>query len=314
MSDTISALSAFNILQFSLSQGLGIKTDTSATSSSGVAESETISTKFIDTPLQESDEENLLSHTDSISLLGKLFSEAAATINSSTSTDLDKTTAFAEVARYSTLARYGDQPDVVAKAPQVEALEKAFYQATAGSSFINTAVQMADATSLPANATATEKQLYDIIQNIRSPANLDTAVYTLSETTGSAVAASETGAGASEEVSFTYGMTRTEVENAQVIPDYVDTAAAGRTKIVTTSATETKTEQVTASVQQTDSGKITTPSTDNTADNTAKTLFEANAQDHLSVEQQIVDVLFGGNSRKQEKTGLMSGTDKTAIN
>ncbi|MFT8896520.1 MAG: hypothetical protein ABF968_06095 [Acetobacter sp.] len=311
MSDRISAISAFSIIQFGLSQGLGVKTDTLASSSSGVAESQTISSVFNDISLVATDEENLLSHTNSISLLGKMFSSAAETINSSTATDGAKIDAFADVAWYSTLARYGSQPDVVAKAPQVEALEKAFYAATGNSSFIQSAVQMADATSLPANATATEKQLYSVIQGIRNPDNFETVDYTLSEASGSAVAASNTGAAASKEVSFTYGMTRTEVENAQVIPDYVDTAAAGRTKVVITSATETKTEQVTDSAEQTDTSNGKTQPAGNTANVTEKALSEVNMSDHLSVEEQIVDVLFG-NAEKEKESGLKSGADNTS--
>lgn len=311
MSDRISALTAFNILQFGLSQGLGVKTNSLVSSSSGVAESQTISAVGNDTSLQETDEENLLSHTNSISLLGKLFSSAAETINSSTATDAAKIDAFADVAWYSTLARYGSQPDVVAKAPQVEALEKAFYAATGNSSFIQSAVQMADATSLPENATATEKQLYSVIQGIRNPDNFEIVDYTLSETSGSAVAASNTGTAASKEVSFTYGMTRTEVENAQVIPDYVDTAAADRTRIVITSATETKTGQVTESAEQTDNSKDTTQSARNIANVTEKALSEANVNDHLSVEEQIVDVLFG-NAEKEKKSGITSDADNTS--
>ncbi|MFT9387467.1 hypothetical protein [Acetobacter sp.] len=186
-----------------------------------------------------------------IDQIASLFSASAATITDSTSTEAEKIAAFAQVAQISATARYSTDPRTMQNAGRIAALEKAFYAATGNTAFIRTAVAMADATSLPAGATSLETGLYTAIQSLRNPDNFATTSYSTTERIDS-ISTSQTRAGITSStgalsasvtttdisVQFTYGISRQEILNAQILPDYIDPASAGQARTTTSSGSE----------------------------------------------------------------------------
>lgn len=266
-----------------------------------------------------------------VNQIAALFSTAAATINSSTTSDAEKIDAFKAVASISTAARYSDLPETVKDAPQIADLEKAFYTSTGNSTFIQTAVSMADATSLPNGATSLETELYDAIQELRDPANFATTSYSGTEKiaggASSATAMTLTGSTAlmtsastsAIGVSFTYGISRQEIENAQIIPGDVDPASVGRAHVVTSTGSETINQSAaiasgesialpqsneivgakisTAAVQTTTSES--TSGTSIPASVFTFTAPNASTDSHLSLLQEIAGMLGSTNSKKE---------------
>lgn len=234
--------------------------------------------------------------------LSVIFSQAAAVINSPTASDNDKIAVWSVVTSDVAMFRYGDASTSQIASGMTD-LEKAFYSATQNSPFMKTALAMSEATSLPAGASPLETALYNAAQDIRNSDDFTTVTYTDSVTAVTA----QTSTGAAVTSTFTYGMTRNTITDAQLVPTFIDPTERAGEKLTTTETSSsrqvTSAAVVASSSQDTNSGASAA-----TATVVASYRPFAVAQTAArTLEQEIAEELLGTGKKTQDKMA-----DKTA--
>ncbi|NHO31738.1 hypothetical protein [Acetobacter fallax] len=235
------------------------------------------------------------SGTAGISTLATIFSQAAAAINSTTTSDNDKISVWTTVTADIAMFRYGDA-STNQIAPAMTAIEQAFYNATQNSPFMKTALAMSEATSLPPNASKLETALYNAAQNIRNSADFTTVTYTDKMNSSTA----QTASGTTVNSTFTYGITRENITNVQLVPTFIDPSERSGEKDVITETTSSR--QVSATQTGSSGEKSTGSSSSATPAASTYHLFTSGQSTTRTLEQEIAETLLGFGNRTRTNT------------